>query len=120
MWKHLRLGIVAMALGTAVAPWSIPAPVAAAPSAPSSLELRRYKFHLDEQGRTWLTFRFVNMGGRAVIVNAITTSSRGPWTTVGKRVQADATFKWSGTVKDRPTAVWLDTDQGVTRFDMVN
>jgi hypothetical protein len=120
MLKHLRIGIVTFALVAAFVPSMVPLPAVAAQSAHSSLELRRYKFHIDEQGRTWVTFRFVNMGGRGVIVNAITVGPHGPWTTIGKRVEPDATFKWSGIIKDRPTAVWLDTDQGVTKFDMVN
>ena len=120
MLKHLRVGIVTFALGAAFVPSLVPLPAVAAQFAPSSLELRKYKFHLDENGRTWVTFRFVNMGSHAVIVNAITAGPHGPWAAVGKRVEADATFKWSAIVKDRPTAVWLDTDQGVTKFDMVN
>ena len=120
MLKQLRVGIVTFVLGAAFAPSMVPRAAVAAQSAHSSLELRKYKFHIDENGRTSVTFRFVNMGGRGVIVNAITAGPHGPWTTVGKRVDPSATFKWSGIVEDRPTAVWLDTDQGVSKFDMVN
>jgi len=120
MRNHLRIAIVSLVLAGTLGPALAPAPATAGQAAQSSLELHKYKFHIDEKGRTWVTFRFVNLGSHAVIVNAITTSAKGPWTTVGKRVEPEATFKWSGIITDRPAAVWIDTNQGVSRFDMVH
>ena len=119
MLKQLRTTIVLFTLGASPAIGVAPAPARAQQTAQSSLELRKWKYQLDEKGQTWLVFRFMNMGGHAIIVNAITVNSHGAWATVAQRVEPDATLNWKMRVKNKPASVWLDTNRGVARFDLL-
>jgi len=119
MLASFRTTFVLFTLGASLATAVAPAPASAQQPAQSSLELRKWKYQLDEKDQTWLVFRFVNMGDHAVIVNAITVNANRGWATVAKRVEPDAMLAWKMRVKNKPASVWLDTNRGVARFDLV-
>ena len=118
MLRQLRTSIVLFTLGATVATAVWPVPAFAEQSVQTGLELHRWKYKVDENDRTWLNLRFVNTSNLAVIVNAITISSHGQWTTVAKRVEPDGIWTRKMLVKDKPASVWLDTNRGVARFDL--
>jgi hypothetical protein len=86
---------------------------------PTSLEIRRIKHVIDDNGKVWLSVQFTNHGTNAVKVSAISPTKMGPWVNVDKSVEAGGTVKTLMKVdKKEPTAIWLTTSEGMTVFDL--
>ena len=85
----------------------------------TSLEIRRIKHVIDENGKEWLSVQFSNHGTKAVKVSAVAPTKMGPWVTVDKSVEAGGMVKTLLKIdKKEPTAVWLNTSEGMTVFDL--
>jgi len=84
-----------------------------------SLEIRRIKHVIDNDGKVWLSVQFANHGTKAVTVSAISPTKMGPWVKVDKSVEAGGTVKTlMKTARKEPTAVWLTTSEGMCVFDL--
>lgn len=94
-------------------------PTVAQPGNQSHLELRRYKFHLDGDGRIWLTVQLANSGHRTIRVEGIAPRAAGPWTILHKTIAPDATIKGDLKVAGKsPAVIWVDCTEGLVRIDL--
>ena len=85
----------------------------------TSLEIRRIKHVIDENGKEWLSVQFSNHGTKAVKVSAVAPTKMGPWVNVDKSVEAGGMVKTLLKIdKKEPTAVWLNTSEGMAVFDL--
>lgn len=116
MHKPMRVGVLGLALivgmPTALAPTQ-----ASAQQQQSSLQLHRFKYHIDENGQVWLTVQFANKGHKAIRVVGVSPNRVGPYTPVGQIVEPDALVKGSiRLIKDGPSVVWVNCSEGLIRF----
>jgi hypothetical protein len=86
---------------------------------PSSLEVRRIKHVIDDNGKEWLSVQFLNHGNKTVTISAVSPAKMGPWVNVDKSVEAGSMVKTLMKIDNKaPTAVWLTTSEGMCVFDL--
>jgi hypothetical protein len=95
---------------------SMLAPVAASTHQP--LSLRKSKYVMDGSGQVWLTVVLANDGSNSVSVLGLAPAKAGPWTTVDQIAAPGATVRSAMKVKEGATALWVDSSQGILRFDL--
>lgn len=83
------------------------------------LHLRKANYTLDGSGNVYLRLLFINDGTVPIGVTAFAPAREGPWTEINQKVDPGALVR--GAIKvgnDAPTAIWVDSSQGLLRFDL--
>lgn len=114
MHGTLRKNLLGLLLLAALV--SMLAPVAASTHQP--LSLRKSKYVMDGSGQVWLSVVLANDGTQPVTVLGLAPAKAGPWTTVGQTAVPGTTVKSAMKVKEGTTALWVDSSQGILRFEL--
>jgi len=89
------------------------------PGKTGSLEIRKIRHMVDENGKVVLSVQFLNHGTKPVKLTAISPTRMGPWVKMDQKVEAGAMVKaLMKTDKGEPTAVWVTTSEGLCEFDL--
>jgi hypothetical protein len=116
MKQILRRATLALIVVLAVALWIVPA---SASTTQGGLELRKSKYVMDDRGQVWLSVQLVNNTSNALSIIGLAPGKAGPWTSVGQTATPGAMVRSAMKVKeDGVTALWVDTTQGILRFDL--
>ena len=105
------LGLLALA-----ALVSMLAPVAASTNQP--LSLRKSKYVMDGSGQVWLSVVLANEGKQPVSILGLAPAKAGPWTNVDQIAAPGSTVRSAMKVKEGTTALWVDSSQGILRFEL--
>ena len=119
MVRAVRMGIVGFLLAVGCPSATAPLALAAQQQTPTSLQLHRWKFRVDENDHTYLLVQFANTGTRPVRIAGIAARQNGPWLIINRQLQPEAHIQWQIRIdKQPPTAVWVDCSEGLLHFDL--
>jgi len=119
MVRAVRMGIVGFLLAVGCPSATAPLALAAQQQKPTSLQLHRWKFRMDENGQTFLWVQLANTGSKSVQVAGIAAQKKGPWLVINQKLQPEANLRWQIKVaKQAPNAVWVDCSEGLLHFDL--
>lgn len=119
MVKALRLVLLGLVLAVACPPAAAPQTLAAQRQRPTDLQLRRWKFRVDDRDNRYLWVMLTNTGTKPVRIAGIAASQWGPWLVLNQQVAPDEIVRGQVRLgKQPPTAVWVDCSEGLIQFDL--
>jgi hypothetical protein len=119
MVRAVRLGILGFVLAVGCPSATAPLAVAAQQQKPTSLQLHRWKFRVDDNDHTFLWVQLANTGSKPVEIAGIAVQQRGPWLPVNQKLQPEASIRGQIRIgNEAPKALWVSCSEGLLHFDL--
>lgn len=110
--RRMLLGVLLVsAISLALTP-------ASASTAQAGLSIKKSRYVMDGGGQVWLKVQLLNGGSQPIRILGLAPAKAGPWTTVGQSAAPGEAIRTSMKVKENAAVLWVDSSQGILRFEL--